>query len=53
MVRANVRRSSRGLAYQPIRSGIWPTPVVRIGRLVKIPSAPLLDLLTTGHIPTS
>jgi excisionase family DNA binding protein len=42
----------RTLAYQLIRTGTWPTPVVRIGRLVKIPSGPLLDLLATGHVDT-
>jgi excisionase family DNA binding protein len=35
----------RTLAYQLVRDGQWPTPVVRIGRLIKIPKKPLLDFL--------
>jgi excisionase family DNA binding protein len=35
----------RTLAYQLVREGQWPTPVVRVGRLIKIPTGPLLELL--------
>jgi len=28
-----------------VRDGQWPTPVVRMGRLIKIPKKPLLDYL--------
>jgi len=35
----------RTLAYQLVRDGRWPTPVVRMGRLIKIPKKPLLDYL--------
>jgi excisionase family DNA binding protein len=35
----------RTLAYQLVRDGQWPTPVVRMGRLIKIPKKPLLDYL--------
>ena len=35
----------RTLAYELVRTGRWPSPVLRMGRLVKIPSAPLLRLL--------
>jgi excisionase family DNA binding protein len=35
----------RTLAYQLVRDGKWPTPVVRMGRLIKIPKKPLLDYL--------
>jgi excisionase family DNA binding protein len=35
----------RTLAYQLVRDGQWPTPVVRVGRLIKIPTRPLLDFL--------
>lgn len=35
----------RTLAYELIRSGSWPTPVIRLGKLIKIPSRPLLDLI--------
>ena len=39
----------RTLAYELVRTGEWPTPVVRVGRLIKIPSGPLLELLATGR----
>jgi len=35
----------RTLAYELVRSGTWPTPIIRMGRLIKVPSRPLLDLL--------
>ena len=35
----------RGAAYGLMRTGQWPTPVVRLGRLIKVPTAPLLALL--------
>jgi len=35
----------RTAAYELVRANAWPTPVLRIGRLIRIPSAPLLDLL--------
>ena len=36
---------SRTSAYELIRTGGWPTPVFRLGRLIRVPTAPLLDLL--------
>jgi hypothetical protein len=39
----------RTLAYELVRTGEWPTPVVRVGRLIKIPSGPLIELLATGR----
>jgi hypothetical protein len=36
---------SRTQAYELIRHDLWPTPVVRMGRLIKIPTAPILELL--------
>lgn len=38
----------RTMAYALIRGNAWPTPVVRIGRLIKIPAAPLRQLAATG-----
>ena len=38
----------RTLAYQLVREGRWPTPVVRVGRLIKIPRQPLLEYLGAG-----
>ena len=35
----------RTTAYELVRKGAWPTPVIRLGRLILIPRAPLLDLL--------
>lgn len=32
-------------AYELIRCGGWPTPVLRLGKLIRIPTAPLLALL--------
>ena len=37
--------SGRSLAYELVRTGAWPTSVVRVGKLIKIPTAPLLRLL--------
>ncbi|MEO6701318.1 MAG: helix-turn-helix domain-containing protein [Jatrophihabitantaceae bacterium] len=39
----------RTLAYELIRSGEWPTPVVRIGRLIRIPRRALLNFVSTGQ----
>jgi hypothetical protein len=36
---------SRTAAYELIRTGEWPTPVFRLGRLIRIPTAPILELL--------
>jgi len=35
----------RTTAYRLVRDQQWPTPVLRLGRLIKIPTQPLLDLL--------
>ena len=48
---ARVLGIGRTLAYELVRTGAWPTPVVRAGRLIKIPTAPLLELLATGRLP--
>jgi len=34
----------RTLAYELVKTGQWPTTVVRIGKLIRIPSAALLRL---------
>jgi predicted DNA-binding transcriptional regulator AlpA len=46
---AQVLGIGRSLAYDLVRHGTWPTPVLRIGRLTKIPTAPLLRMLETGE----
>jgi excisionase family DNA binding protein len=45
---AEVLGVGRTMAYALIRSGAWPTPVVRVGRLIKIPAEPLQRLVSTG-----
>jgi excisionase family DNA binding protein len=35
----------RTTAYRLSHDGQWPTPVLRLGRLIKIPTQPLLELL--------
>jgi predicted DNA-binding transcriptional regulator AlpA len=35
----------RTLAYEMVREGTWPTPIIRAGRKIRVPSAPLLALL--------
>jgi excisionase family DNA binding protein len=35
----------RNTAYELVRSGTWPTPVLRVGRLIKVRRSSLLDLL--------
>ena len=35
----------RTAAYELIRSGKWPTPVLRVGNSIRIPSAPILELI--------
>ena len=35
----------RSAAYELVRSGNWPTPILRLGKLIKVPTAPLLELL--------
>jgi hypothetical protein len=39
----------RTLAYELVRTDQWPTPVLRIGRLIKIPSRPLIELVSAGY----
>ena len=42
---AHVLGIGRSLAYQLVRTGDWPTPVLRVGKLIKIPTASLLRLI--------
>jgi excisionase family DNA binding protein len=40
----------RTTAYKLVHDQQWPTPVLRLGRLIKIPTQPLLELLAgTAH----
>jgi predicted DNA-binding transcriptional regulator AlpA len=45
---AKVLGIGRTLAYELVRTDTWPTPVIRAGKLIKIPSRPLLDLIAGG-----
>ena len=42
---AHVLGIGRSLAYELVRTDAWPTTVLRVGKLIKIPTAPLLHLL--------
>jgi predicted DNA-binding transcriptional regulator AlpA len=42
---AHVLGIGRTAAYELVRTGKWPTPVLRVGRLIKVPTAPLIDLV--------
>jgi predicted DNA-binding transcriptional regulator AlpA len=35
----------RTSAYELISTGCWPTPVLHLGRSIRVPTAPLLDLV--------
>jgi hypothetical protein len=48
---ARVLGIGRTLAYELVRTSHWPTLVIRVGRLIKIPSGPLLELIATGVAP--
>jgi len=41
----------RTAAYRLVAEQRWPTPVLRLGRLIKIPTQPLLDLLRGAWPP--
>jgi hypothetical protein len=35
----------RTVAYELVRTGQWPTSILRVGGRIKVPTAPLLNLL--------
>lgn len=35
----------RTVAYELVHDGRWPTPIIRAGRKIRVPSAPLRALL--------
>lgn len=43
----------RTTAYKLVRTGQWPTPLIRIGRLIRVPTAPLRDLLSCSTSSSS
>ena len=48
---AAVLAIGRTAAYELVRSGHWPTPIVRLGHRIRIPTAPLLALLGVSTDP--
>ena len=42
---AKVLGIGRSLAYDLVRRGDWPTPVLHVGKLIKIPREPLIRLI--------
>jgi hypothetical protein len=45
MTAARMLGIGRTCAYGLVRQGRWPTPVIRVGRCIRIPTRPLLALL--------
>jgi predicted DNA-binding transcriptional regulator AlpA len=41
----------RSAAYELVRTGAWPTPVLHLGRLIRVPTVPLLELLGLRDAP--
>lgn len=35
----------RSAAYELVRTGQWPTPILRLGRHIRVPTLPLLELV--------
>ncbi len=50
---AKVLGIGRSLAYQLVRQGQWPTTVLHVGKLIKIPTEPLVRLLIDAPKPGS
>jgi len=42
---ARVLGIGRTAAYSLVRSGEWPSPVLRLGGTIRVPTAPLLALI--------
>jgi excisionase family DNA binding protein len=49
---AQVLGISQDAAYDLIAAGRWPTPVLRLGKLIRIPTAPLRALVALEHQPS-
>jgi predicted DNA-binding transcriptional regulator AlpA len=43
----------RTLAYRLVRENAWPTPVIRVGRLIKVPLQPLREYLGAHEVASS
>ena len=42
---AKVLGVGRSAAYELVRTGQWPTPVLHLGRLIRVPTAPLVEVV--------
>jgi excisionase family DNA binding protein len=42
---AQVLGIGRTAAYRLVREGEWPTPLIRVGGSIRVPTAPLLTLV--------
>ena len=42
---ARILGVGRTVAYELVREGTWPTPVIHVGRKIRVPTAPLVALL--------
>jgi predicted DNA-binding transcriptional regulator AlpA len=45
MAAARLLGVGRTVAYELVREGQWPTPIIRAGRKIRVPTAPLLSML--------
>lgn len=44
---------NRSTGYKAIQDGTFPVTVVRIGRLIRVPTAPILRLLQVGDLSST
>jgi excisionase family DNA binding protein len=49
---ARVLGISRHKAYELVRTGDWPTRVLRLGRSVRVPTSELLELIGMSGMPS-
>jgi hypothetical protein len=50
---AKVLGIGRSLAYDLVRRGEWPTQVLHVGKLIKIPTRPLIRLVDGSTVEGS
>jgi hypothetical protein len=48
VVAAKLLGIGRTLAYSLVREGTWPTPIIRAGRKIRVPTVPVVTLLSGG-----
>lgn len=49
---ASVLGIGRTLAYELVRTGRWPTTVLRMGKIIRIPTAALLRIVDDAEAST-